>query len=64
MGWLYVARHRHTGRAAAVKVMNREDPQALVRFKLEATVASQVDHPGIVEVLDADFESEAARCAR
>jgi hypothetical protein len=62
MGWLYVARHRHTGRAAAVKVMNSEDPQALARFKLEATVASQVDHPGIVEVLDADFESESSVC--
>jgi predicted DsbA family dithiol-disulfide isomerase len=62
MGWLYVARHRHTGRAAAVKVLNREDAQAVVRFKLEATVAAQVDHPGIVEMLDADFESESNVC--
>jgi hypothetical protein len=62
MGAIYVARHKQTGRQAAVKVIDGNQPEVMARFKLEASVAAEVDHPGIVEVFDADYDPSTATC--
>jgi serine/threonine protein kinase len=62
MGAIYVARHRQTGRQAAVKVIEGDQPEVMARFKLEASVAAEVNHPGIVEVFDADFDPDTSTC--
>jgi protein-disulfide isomerase len=62
MGVLYVGRHLQTGRRAAVKVIDRATPDALARFKLEARVSAQLDHPGIVDVFDADMDADSGCC--
>jgi serine/threonine-protein kinase len=62
MGVLYVGRHLQTGRRAAVKVIDQATPDALARFKLEARVSAQLNHPGIVDVFDADMDAESGSC--
>jgi serine/threonine protein kinase len=62
MGTLYVGRHLQTSRRAAVKVIERASPEVMARFKLEASVSAQVNHPGIVEVFDADLDAVTGSC--
>jgi serine/threonine protein kinase len=62
MGVLYVGQHLQTGRRAAVKVIENATPDALARFRLEASVSAQLNHPGIVDVFDADLDPETGRC--
>jgi serine/threonine-protein kinase len=59
MGAVFRARHRRTGRYYALKVLlpgTSDDPadeaRALARFEREATAASRLGHPGIVQVHD------------
>ena len=57
MGKLYRAEHLRLHRAVAVKFMARglaARPDALARFRREAEVISQLDHPHIVQILDFD----------
>ena len=62
MGVLYVGQHLQTARRAAVKVIERASPEALARFRLEASVCSQINHPGVVDVFDADLDAESGSC--
>lgn len=62
MGVLYVGQHLQTGRRAAVKVIEQASPEALARFRLEASVCSQINHPGVVDVFDADLDAESGSC--
>jgi hypothetical protein len=62
MGVLYIGRHLQTGRRAALKVIDRSHPDALARFRLEASVSAQLNHPGIVDVFDADQDAETGSC--
>ncbi len=55
MGAVYVARRPDLDRLFALKVMNRSilsDREAILRFKQEARLASRIDHPGVVQVVD------------
>jgi serine/threonine-protein kinase len=55
MGAVYSARHVVTGRRFAVKLLGRElrgDARAEARLLREATLASAIQHPAIVEVYD------------
>ena len=56
MGVVYLARKQGQGRLYALKVMVQaavdDDPALLARFEREVAVASRLDHPGIVHVLD------------
>ncbi len=55
MGEVYAARHLRTGRRYAVKTIlggPRADEAAFRRFEREATAASALGHPGIVQVHD------------
>jgi hypothetical protein len=57
MGAVYLAEHRHMGRAVALKVINPEllhHPGALPRFQQEVRAAARLDHPNIVAAYDAD----------
>lgn len=57
MGRLYRAEHQRLRRPVAVKVMARylsANPEALTRFRREAEIVSQLDHPHIVQILDFD----------
>ncbi|MCA9605174.1 MAG: protein kinase [Myxococcales bacterium] len=58
MGAVYEAEHIHTKRRVALKVLldERSRPTDAARFMREARAASQIGHPGIVEVLDAGYE--------
>ncbi|WP_063128701.1 serine/threonine-protein kinase [Nocardia fusca] len=55
MGTVYLARHPRLPRTVALKLLNREvttDPELVRRFEREADVVAQLEHPGIVGVLD------------
>jgi serine/threonine-protein kinase len=57
MGAVYLARHRHLQRAAAIKVLLPElssNPDVVERFFNEARATARIRHPGIVEVFDCD----------
>jgi len=57
MGEVYLARHRHIGRDAAIKVLLPELSQnedVVARFFTEARATATIRHPGIVEIIDCD----------
>jgi serine/threonine-protein kinase len=57
MGEVYLARHRHIGRDAAIKVLLPElssNDDVVARFFTEARATAAIRHPGIVEILDCD----------
>jgi serine/threonine protein kinase len=57
MGEVYLARHRHLDRDAAVKVLLPEismNQTVVSRFFTEARATAQLRHPNIVEVFDCD----------
>jgi len=61
MGAVYRAHHTISERPVALKIIQAalgQDPAGARRFKREAGAASAIDHPGIVEVLDAGVEAE------
>jgi predicted DsbA family dithiol-disulfide isomerase len=62
MGVLYIGRHLQTGRRAAIKVIDRAEPDTMARFKLEASISAQLNHPGIVDVFDADTDVVTGSC--
>jgi serine/threonine-protein kinase len=60
MGVVYLARHRHIGRDAAIKVLLPELTQnedIVARFLTEARATAAIRHPGIVEILDCDIDA-------
>jgi eukaryotic-like serine/threonine-protein kinase len=55
MGQVFRVRHLRLGKAFALKLMQAEhslDPEAEQLFQREARLASQLSHPGIVEMVD------------
>jgi eukaryotic-like serine/threonine-protein kinase len=53
MGTVYEGHHTGAGKRVAVKVMHREllaYPEAAARFRREAKVTSELDHPNVVSV--------------
>jgi eukaryotic-like serine/threonine-protein kinase len=57
MGEVYLARHRHLNRDAAVKVLLAEismNQTVVARFFTEARATAQLRHPHIVEIFDCD----------
>jgi serine/threonine-protein kinase len=57
MGEVYLARHRHLNRDAAVKVLLAEismNQSVVSRFFTEARATAQLRHPNIVEIFDCD----------
>ncbi len=61
MGVVYKARHMRLGKTRAVKVLARhllDNQEALERFRLEVENCGRLDHPNIVQALDAGEESD------
>ena len=61
MGEVYEAAHTATGAPAAVKLLRRElvaDPRHVERFSREVRVASAIDSPHVVRVLEAATPAE------
>lgn len=62
MGVVYRARHLRLNRIVALKVIRsgqHADADEIRRFQLEAVLAAQLDHPGIVPVYEAgEFEGQ------
>jgi serine/threonine protein kinase len=59
MGVVYLARHRHIGRDAAIKILLPEltkNEDIVARFLTEARATAAIRHPGIVEILDCDID--------
>jgi tRNA A-37 threonylcarbamoyl transferase component Bud32 len=59
MGVVFLARHRHIGREAAIKVLLPEltrNEDIVARFLTEARATAAIRHPGIVEILDCDID--------
>lgn len=58
MGEVYLARHRHLNRDAAIKVLLPEismNQTVVARFFTEARATAQLRHPHIVEIFDCDI---------
>lgn len=60
MGTVYVARHAVTGQKAALKILDAGtvNEEAIARFQREAQTMAQVQHPGVVQIFDADQDNE------
>ncbi|MBI4242730.1 MAG: serine/threonine protein kinase, partial [Planctomycetes bacterium] len=61
MGMVYKANHKHLDRTVALKVLPPEktrDPEFVERFKREAKVLAQLNHPAIVAVYDMGIQGE------
>jgi serine/threonine-protein kinase len=57
VGTVYAATHKNNGSRAAIKVLHPEfsrDPDTRSRFLQEGYAANQVNHPGVVRILDDD----------
>jgi serine/threonine-protein kinase len=57
MGEVYLGRHRHIGRDAAIKLLLPElsrNEEVVARFFNEARATAAIRHPGIVEIIDCD----------
>jgi serine/threonine protein kinase len=55
VGTVYLARHRETGQAAVVKLLQAEtagEPEVQQRFVREVAIAEKLDHPNIVRHYD------------
>lgn len=62
MATVYLAHHQELGRDVAVKVMHQamlDDPNFIVRFKREAQIVAQLEHPHIIPIYDYnEFEGQ------
>lgn len=60
MGTVFKAEHVNMGKTFALKMLflAHPDEQALRRFRLEAKLASQLNHPNIVNITDFDIDKE------
>lgn len=61
MGTVYLARHPRLPRSVALKVLDPvagADPEFRARFRREAELAVQLDHPNIVEIYDRGAEGD------
>jgi serine/threonine protein kinase len=62
MGTVYKARHRQTQQLVAIKIMAAtvaRNPTLLKRFEQEFRVASKLDHPNIVRVMEYNDQGES-----
>jgi serine/threonine protein kinase len=63
LGIVFAARDERTGRPVSVRVLRppgSTDPATLERFLREAQVASAIDHPNVVRILELGFEGRSA----
>jgi serine/threonine protein kinase len=63
MGVVFRARHALSQRIVALKLVHPHvalDPRAAQRFRREASVAAEIGHDGIVQVLDAGVDHDGA----
>jgi serine/threonine-protein kinase len=59
MAWVYEVERTSDGRRLALKLLHgKSSGEALSRFAREARLASEVDHPAIVGVVDVDMSPE------
>jgi len=59
MAWVYEVQRTSDGRRLALKLLHgKSSGEALSRFAREARLASEVDHPSIVGVVDVDMTPE------
>lgn len=52
MGVVYEGEHRDTGRPVAIKTVTVADPTMLTSIRREIRALSQIEHPGIVHIVD------------
>ncbi len=62
-GSVWRARHAHTGRVAAVKIVRSEREALLRAQRREIFALSRLEHPGIVGILDAGHDAGLLYCA-
>lgn len=61
MGTVFAATHKNNGSTAAIKILHPEfsrDSDTRSRFLQEGYAANQVNHPGVVRILDDDVSEE------
>ena len=61
MGTVFAATHKNNGSTAAIKILHAEfsrDADTRSRFLQEGYAANQVNHPGVVRILDDDVAIE------
>jgi WD40 repeat protein/tRNA A-37 threonylcarbamoyl transferase component Bud32/tetratricopeptide (TPR) repeat protein len=52
MGIVYKARHRTLNRFVALKMLQRQTPAALARFRTEAEAVARLQHPQIIQIFE------------
>ncbi len=52
MGIVYKARHRQLDRLVALKMLQRQTPAGLARFRLEANAVARLQHPHIIQIFE------------
>ena len=58
MGTVWLARHRASQDLVALKILSDEDARIKARFRREIAILKQLDHPGIVPLLDHGVEHD------
>jgi serine/threonine-protein kinase len=63
LGIVFAARDERTGQPVSIRILRppgSTDPVTLERFLREAQIASQIDHPNVVRILELGFEGRSA----
>src|SRR5215207_9415095 len=61
MGTVFAATHKNNGNTAAIKILHAEfsrDEDTRSRFLQEGYAANQVNHPGVVRIIDDDVTED------
>jgi hypothetical protein len=57
MGVVYRGRHRLTGKPAALKTVHVVSPEQIAAFRREVQVLAELEHPGIVRIIEQGLSS-------
>ncbi len=57
MGAVFAATDRRLGRSVALKVLERQEPDAFRRFRREAILVARINHPNVVQIHEVGLDA-------